>query len=126
MELPTAQNVTKVQIVRRMDSCCWGQGQNIKITIGPSKSYDPNEPTCTEIKDLKRESGLQDYVCNGNVPPGQFVKLSKIGLLVLCEVKVFVIKNMTGGFSTAVEQVCKSFFSSFFFSRYCFSLSASQ
>ena len=90
LELPTAQNVAKVQIARRMESCCWGQGQNIKVTIGPSKSYDPNEPTCTDIYDLKRESGLQDYMCTGNLPPGQFVKLSKIGYLVLCEVKVFV------------------------------------
>ena len=95
LELPTAQNVAKVQIARRMGY--WGQGQNIKVTIGPSKSYDPNEPTCTDIDDLKRESGLQDYVCTGNLPPGQFVKLSKIGFLVLCEVKVFVFQNMTGG-----------------------------
>ena len=90
LELHTAQKVAKVQIARRMD-CCFQQGQNVNITIGPSKSYDPNEPTCLpEIKDLKRESGLQDYVCTENPPPGQFVKLSKIGYLVLCEVKVFV------------------------------------
>ena len=92
LELPAAQKVAKVQIARRLHcKICWQHGQDINITIGPSKSYDPNEPTCLpEIKDLKRESGLQDYVCTENPPPGQFVKLSKIGYLVLCEVKVFV------------------------------------
>ena len=95
LELPTAQKVTKVQIARRMD-CCWDQGQNIKITIGPSASYDPNEPTCLEITDLKRESGLQDYFCSENPPPGKFVKLSKIGWVALCEVKVFATQDMSG------------------------------
>ena len=100
VELPTAQKVTKVQIARRMEGgCCWHQGQNIKITIGPSRSYDPNEPTCLpEIRELKRQSGLQDYMCTDNPPPGKFVKLSKIGSLVLCEVKVFILKNVSGGY----------------------------
>ena len=94
LELPTAQKVTKVQIARRMGSCCWHQGQNIKITIGPSKSYDPNEPTCLpEITDLTRAKGLEDYVCTDDPPPGKFVKLSKKGVLVLCEVKVFAIQD---------------------------------
>ena len=96
LELPTAEKVTKVQIARRTD-CCWQQGQNIKITIGPSSSYDTNEPTCLPEIDL-RASGLQDYLCTENPPPGKFVKLSKIGLLALCEVKVFILKNVSGGY----------------------------
>ena len=97
LELPTAQKVTKVQIARRMDSCCLGHGYAIKITIGPSKSFDGNEPACTNILSLKRESGLQDYVCKDNPPPGKFVKLSHIGWFSLCEVKVFAFQDMSGG-----------------------------
>ena len=98
LELPTAQKVTKVQIARRMGNGwkdgVWHQGQNIKITIGPSKSYDPNEPTCLpEIRDLTRAKGLEDYVCTDDPPPGKFVKLSKKGSLALCEVKVFAIQD---------------------------------
>ena len=101
LELPTAQKVTKVQIARRMGvgwkDGVWHQGQNIKITIGPSSSYDTNEPTCLPEIDL-RAGGLQDYLCAENPPPGKFVKLSKIGLLALCEVKVFILKNVSGGY----------------------------
>ena len=102
LELPTKLKVTKVQIARRMDECgpCWRQGQDVKITIGPSKAYDPNdnEPTCLPvIRDLTRASGLQDYVCTDNPPAGKFVKLSRKGWLVLCEVKVFGIQESVDG-----------------------------
>ena len=80
--------MTKVQIARRM--CCWDQGQNVSITIGPSKEYDPDETLCRpEIPDLVREGGLQDYICSGGLREGKYVKISKVGWLVLCEVKVF-------------------------------------
>ena len=63
LELQEEEPVTKVQIARRMD-CCWEQGQKIRITIGPSQSYDPNEPLCLpEITELQRVAGLQDYAC---------------------------------------------------------------
>ena len=89
LELEVPQTVTKVQIARRM-GCCWWGGQNVSITIGPSKEYDPNEPLCLpEIPDLVREGGLQDYVCTGDLHQGKYVKISKVGVLVLCEVKVF-------------------------------------
>ena len=90
--------MTKVQIARRMENCCWQQGENIKITIGPSKSYDPYEPLCLpEIADLQRVNGLQDYVCTGKLHSGKYVKISKDdGPLVLCEVKVFTLAEVTG------------------------------
>ena len=102
LELPEEQQVTKVQIARRAN-CCFVQGQNIRISIGPSKSYDPSEPLCLpEISELVREPGLQDYVCTGNLHSGKYVKITKIGkegttatpqhALVLCEAKVFTLQ----------------------------------
>ena len=100
LELAEEQRVAKVQIARRT-ACCFDQGQNIRISIGPSKSYDPSEPLCLpEISDLKREPGLQDYVCTGNLHSGKFVKITKIrkedntASLVLCEAKVFTLPNL--------------------------------
>ena len=102
LELQEAQKVTKVQIARRM-FCCWEQGQNIRISIGPSKSYDPSEPLCLpEISDLVREKGLQDYVCTGHLHSGKYVKISKIAkpgnndALALCEAKVFTLSDIPG------------------------------
>ena len=77
--------------------CCWEQGQKIRITIGPSQSYDPSEPLCLpEITELQRVAGLQDYTCTGNLHSGKYVKIHKTYVhgqsdlgLVLCEVKVF-------------------------------------
>ena len=90
LELENPGFVTKVQIARCMDGY-WEQGQNISISIGPSKEYDPNEPLCLpEIPELTREAGLVDYGCN----PGQEGKFLKIStpnsVMALCEVKVFV------------------------------------
>ena len=100
LELAEEQRVAKVQIARRT-ACCFDQGRNIRISIGPSKSYDPSEPLCLpEISDLKREPGLQDYVCTGNLHSGKFVKITKIwkedntASLVLCEAKVFTLPNL--------------------------------
>ena len=84
--------------------CCWEQGQNIQITIGPSQLYDPSEPLCLpEINELQRVAGLQDYICTGNLHSGKYVKIYKeyvpgpgcLGL-VLCEVKVFTLPNVSG------------------------------
>ena len=95
LELDSPQIVTKVQIARRMDRIA-DQGRNVRITVGPSRMYDPAEPLCLpEIPDLKLTSGLMDYVCT-ELPPdaleGRYVKLSsstEINLSI-CEVKVFI------------------------------------
>ena len=79
--------------------CCWEHGQHIRITIGPSQSYDPSEPLCLpEIAELQRVAGLQDYTCTGNLHSGKYVKIHKTYVqgqnefgLVLCEVKIFTI-----------------------------------
>ena len=90
LELPGQRKLSKVQIARRMQ---FNQGQNIGITVGPSRAYDPREPLCLpEIAELKRKAGLQDYVCTGNLHSGKYVKISSnTGLVVLCEVKVFTL-----------------------------------
>ena len=70
--------------------CCRDQGKNIRISIGPSKDYDPSEPLCLpEIAELVWSEGLQDYICTGNLHEGKYVKISRVGWIVLCEVKVF-------------------------------------
>ena len=93
-----------VQIARRIHTdsthASWRLGQNIKITVGNSQSYDSNEPLCLpEIADLDRQSGLQDYVCTGNLHSGKYVKISRVGSIALCEVKVFtecIVESNTG------------------------------
>ena len=91
--MPEARRVRKVAIARRMQDGQWSQGQKIKITIGNSKKYDPTEPECLpEIADLTRTKGLQDYVCTNQVS-GKYVKISRPGVMVLCEVKVYTTKN---------------------------------
>ena len=90
--------VTKVQIARRLGYYDT-QGSNVRITIGPSNSYDPSEPLCLpEFAELRREKGLQDYVCTGNRHSGKYVKISTSsdGNLVICEVKVFTLPEVSG------------------------------
>ena len=92
-----------VQIARRIHTdsthASWRLGQNIKITVGNSQSYDTNEPLCLpEIADLERQSGLQDYICT-DLHPGKYVKISRVGWIALCEVKVFtecIVESNTG------------------------------
>ena len=97
LELQEERRVIKVQIARRQGY--WEQGQDVKITIGPSKSYDPDEPLCLpEIADLIRDVGLQDYVCTGKLNSGKYVKISTLYVLVLCEVKVFTLPKESGKF----------------------------
>ena len=90
LELNGSQIVTKVQIARRMDYTAT-QGRNVKVTIGSSREYDPNEPMCLpEILDLQLTQGLVDYVCTEEVA-GKYVKFSSSteSHLTICEVKVF-------------------------------------
>ena len=90
LEFESPKKVTRVQIANRVD-CCWERGQNVLISIGPSEAYDPNEPLClSQIGELSRQPGLQDYVCTGDLHEGRFVKISRAGYLNLCEVKVFI------------------------------------
>ena len=89
LELEVPEKITRVQIANRVD-CCSDRGQNVRITIGSSNVYDPNEPLCLpEISELVNNPGLQDYVCTGELHEGKFVKISRLGILNLCEVKVF-------------------------------------
>ena len=74
--------------------CCQEQGQNIRISIGPSKVYDNSEPQCLpDIAELVSSGGLQDYRCTGELHEGKYVKISRAAVLVLCEVKVFTQKG---------------------------------
>ena len=90
LELALSAQVTRVQIANRLD-CCLDRGQNIRISIGPSNVYDPSEPLCLpQIPSLSNQPGLQDYVCT-DLHEGKFVKISRTGILNLCEVKVFTV-----------------------------------
>ena len=93
LELESPKKITRVQIANRVD-CCSERGHNIRISIGPSSAYDPNEPLCLpQISELKPQPGLQDYVCTGHLHRGKFVKISRAGILNLCEVKIFTLKG---------------------------------
>ena len=98
LELDGPQTVAKVQIARRTDRDSQGntQGKNIRITVGPSREYDQDEPLCLpEIPDLKLYgNGLVDYNCNKEVT-GRYVKISRHGTLAICEVKVFISPRHT-------------------------------
>ena len=89
LELDMPKTVTRVQIAVRWE-CCPERVQNVSITIGPSKIFDPNEPLCRPVADLKHETGLKDYICT-SLHTGKFVKISRSGSLNLCEIKVFTI-----------------------------------
>ena len=90
LELAVPQKVTRVQIVPRLD-CCPDRNYDISITVGPSESFDPNEPECLHISKLVLEEGFVDYFCTGTLHEGKYVKISKNGILALCEVKVFTL-----------------------------------
>ena len=90
---PLYRGVSRVQIATRTD-CCADRIRNIRITIGASKEYDPNEPLCLpEIDELSQQAGLQDYYCTGELHAGKFVKISRPGQFDLCEVKVFTLQG---------------------------------
>ena len=96
LELAAPQKISRVQITPRLD-CCSDRAQNIRITIGPSKSYDPNEPLCLpEIPQLTMEEGLTDYICTTPLHEGKYIKISReTSKLNLCEVKIFAIRPIT-------------------------------
>ena len=88
LELESPNKITRVQIANRVDTR--PHGQNVRISIGPSQAYDPNEPLCLpEISQLNTQPGLKDYVCRGDLHKGKFVKISRAGKINLCEVKIF-------------------------------------
>lgn len=91
LELDAPRTVTKVQIARRTESGTEHQGKNVRITVGPSREYDPDEPLCRpEISQLYG-TGLIDYPCTGSPKRGKYVKISQAGgTFVICEVKVFI------------------------------------
>ena len=89
LELESPQKVTRVQISNRAD-CCFYRGQNVHISIGTSQVYDPDEPLCLPpIPELSRKPGLHNYFCTGDLHEGKFVKISRAGIMNICEVKVF-------------------------------------
>ena len=89
LELESPKRITRVQIANRVDYD-GGRGKNVRISIGPSRVYDPNEPLCLpQISQLNTQPGLEDYVCTGDLHIGKFVKISRPGLMNLCEVKIF-------------------------------------
>ena len=91
LELDASRTVTKVQIARRMDPNKKGHGNNVTITIGSAKEYDPDEPLCLpEIPKLLQQTGLVDYVCTLGPAEGKYVKISSPVRLCICEAKVFV------------------------------------
>ena len=68
------------------------RSRDIRITIGPSKEYDPNEPLCLpKIDELNQQAGLQDYYCTGELHAGKFVKISREGVMNLCEAIVYTL-----------------------------------
>ena len=98
LELAIPQKISRVQITPRLDNKP-DRAKNIRITIGPSKSYDPNEPLCLpEISQLTMEEGLTDYICTTPLHEGKYIKISReASKLNLCEVKIFAITDSTTG-----------------------------
>ena len=73
------------------------QGKNVKVTVGPSETYDSNDPVCTEIAQLVQQTGstLVEYACDRGEAAGEYVKFSTDQrFLTICEAKVFVKQGM--------------------------------
>ena len=88
------KKVVGVRIARRKDLP--SQALNVNVTVGPSREYDPEEPQCTMIPQLKPQEGetFVDYFCKpalGQYLTGQFVKFSNDqDYLTICEARVLV------------------------------------
>ena len=95
-ELAVPQKISRVQITPRLDAG-HDRSTNIRITVGPSKSYDPNEPLCLpEISQLALQEGLTTYNCTEPLHEGKYIKISREApKLNLCEVKIFT-ESTTG------------------------------
>ena len=95
LELESTKKITRVQIANRADFQT-DRDKNVRISIGPSKAYDPNEPLCLpQICELNTQPGLKDYKCIGDLHEGKFVKVSRAGGLNLCEIKIFTPTGKT-------------------------------
>ena len=95
-ELEAPEKLSSIQITPRLD-CCPERSQNFHVSIGPSKSYDPNEPLCLPvISKLVLQEGLTEYKCTGKLHEGKYVKITRgvdgsDGLIDICEVKIFTV-----------------------------------
>ena len=98
LELEVPQKISSVQLTPRLD-CCEDRQENIRITIGPSKAYEPNEPLCLpKITKLTMEEGLTTYNCTKPLHEGKYIKISReSGMLNLCEAKVITTTSANEG-----------------------------
>ena len=74
--------------------------QNISVTIGPSRAYNSTEPLCRPMFNLELNENLTEYRCTGDcighkctgeLHHGKRVKISREGILNLCEVEIFTV-----------------------------------
>ena len=92
-ELDAPEKLSRVQIAPRVGTP--HRARNVHITIGPSVSYDPNEPYCLPmIPQLVMKAGFTDYNCTEPLHEGKYVKISRgvdgtDGVMDLCEIKIF-------------------------------------
>ena len=88
LELNGTLQVTIVRLVGR-ETYPNGQGKDVSITIGPSKSYDANEPRCRPVIPYVNASALTDYECTGDPIYGKYVKISsRRNYFTMCEAQV--------------------------------------
>ena len=105
-ELADPRKLSRVQIApRRTGGLGTSRSVNILVTIGPSESYDANEPSCLPmIPVLNMDPGLTDYKCIEPLHEGKYVKFSRgldgsDGIMDFCEVKIFTIGRLEFSFN---------------------------
>ena len=95
------KNVVRVRLSRRIDPPEVSgyhdyQARNVKVMVGPSEGYDAGDAVCTEIGELREQTGLAgdsmvDYECDRGHYAGKYVKFtSDQSYLTICEAQVFV------------------------------------
>ena len=95
------KNVVRVRLSRRIDPPEMSgyhdyQARNVKVMVGPSEGYDAGDGVCTEIGELREQTGLAgdtmvDYECDRGHYAGKYVKFTSDQLyLTICEAQVFV------------------------------------
>ena len=113
-ELKVPQTLFSIKITPRLD-CCPERSQNIGVTIGSSRSYNPKEPLCLPvIPQLALEEGLTEYKCTGELHQGRFVKITRhadgndgiMGMMDICEIKIFTV----GGNHTLIGGIIQSYY----------------